>query len=191
MSVSRKANVALIGEPHVGKTTIANRLVNDPVLDDYYPTIGASMVKIPYQASDGPTWFYLWDTAGMEKYRSLAPVFYRDSHAAIIVYDVSDRATFEKLEMWRALYQENVGAANPILIVGNKTDLAGRIAVPPEEGELWAEGHQCQFATVSAKAGTNLDALVPKVAAMLRSAEVASAERAVPQPADPAQAGCC
>jgi small GTP-binding protein len=166
MHEAAKWNIALIGEPHVGKSTIASRLVNERVSDDYCPTIGASMVKVFYQKNGTVTWFYLWDTAGMEKYRSLAPIFYRDSRAAIIVYDVCDRESFNKLDMWRTLYQENVGISNPILIVGNKIDLPVP-SVSADEARLWAEGHQCEFTEVSAKTEKNLESILSKLGEMV------------------------
>ena len=116
-------NISMIGDACVGKTTIAGVLLNKKFSNDYEPTIGGSLVSIPFTDNDTKKCFYIWDTAGMEKYRSLAPVYYRDSLAAIIIYDVNSRVSFEHLEDWINHYRDNNKKNMPIMIIGNKIDL--------------------------------------------------------------------
>jgi Ras-related protein Rab-5C len=165
-------NVSLIGESMVGKTTIAQCLARNEFLTEYKPTIGASMMKILYEApGQEPKMLLIWDTAGTEKYRSLAPVYYRDSAAAVVVYDVSLQETFTRVGDWITLYRGSCDDSNPILIIGNKLDLGP--VVETSAGACFAEANGCQFLEVSAKDGTNMDAVLPRLSEMLDDSKAA------------------
>ena len=153
----------MIGESFVGKTTIANMLCNESFSNTYTPTIGASMLKIPYDENDSTSFFYLLDTAGMEKYRSLAPAYYRDSSACLLVYDVTNLDSFNNLGNWFKLYREHASPYAPCVVIGNKIDLEEERKVDQEEGKQFAEKNCCQFLEVSAKDGKNLHQIIPMI----------------------------
>jgi small GTP-binding protein len=157
---------------------------------EYRATIGASMVKIPYVPKEaGPVkWFYFWDTGGMEKYRSLAPIYYRDSCAALIVYDVTERQTFAQLDTWLRLYRESCGKSNPVIVIGNKIDLNKR-QVEESEGKEYATEHMCEFMEVSAKTGHGIDRILVKLDALLEGSN--AAVRMSTQQAVPNKQKCC
>ena len=93
----------MLGESGVGKTSIVQRFVTkDNFKEENPPTIGASFVSklVNIQGTDNNMKFQIWDTAGQEKYRSLASMYYKDAQVAIIVYDISKRATFEAVKFW-------------------------------------------------------------------------------------------
>jgi small GTP-binding protein len=165
-----RANISVIGEAYVGKTTIASAMMKIEFTTEYKPTVGASMVKIPFESPGKPLkWFYIWDTAGMEKYRSLAPVYYRDSTAALVVFDLSNRQSFTKLTDWLKLYRDTCGSTNPVLIAGNKLDLER--VVTYEEGFAFAQMMQCEYVEVSAKTGDGISDVLPKLAELLESSD--------------------
>jgi small GTP-binding protein len=185
--VRMRATVSVIGEGAVGKTTSAGAMMKIEFTTEYKPTVGASMVKIRYQSPGEPLkWFYIWDTAGMEKYRSLAPVYYRDSTAAMVVYDLSNRQSFTKLTDWLKLYRDTCGSGNPIIIVGNKRDLER--AVSSEEAISFAQMLQCEYMEVSAKTGVGIGDILPKLAVLLDSLD--SPVRVVSR-GPIGSAGCC
>jgi small GTP-binding protein len=160
-------NCTLIGDFAVGKTTIAGAMMKINFTSEYRPTIGASMVKIPYECQGGQVkWFYFWDTAGTEKYKALAPVYYRDSRAALVVYDVTERETFKKLDSWLHLYRDSCGDANPVIVIGNKIDLSTR-EVDTNEGRQYAEENRCHFMEVSAKTGDGISNILVELDALL------------------------
>jgi len=100
----------------------------------------------------------LWDTAGQEQYRSLTRSYYRKSHGAIIVYDVTRRESFTKLEEWITAVREESGNENTqLLLVGNKTDLAEDREVTTEEGIKFAREHSLNFLETSALNGSNVN----------------------------------
>lgn len=145
-------NITLIGDSCVGKTTIANALLDEPYSTTYKPTIGASMVKVPFDSDGSVEWFYLWDTAGMEKYRAIAPVYYRGSEAAVVVFDVSNRATLEHVSDWCGFYKSVVGD-KALLIVGNKTDLLAEEEIDELRADVEAVAREmnAEFLFTSAK----------------------------------------
>jgi small GTP-binding protein len=182
----RKSAVALIGEAFVGKTTIASALMKHPFSTDYKPTVGASMVRIPYPEGEGTHWFYIWDTAGMETYRSLAPIYYRDSLAAVLVYDIANLDSFEKMPDWVKLYRESCGPHRPILIVGNKIDLDR--TVPKDTAEQYAKSIKSEYLEVSAKEGTDIGNIIPTLHQLIGSSR---RQRLVTEPVQEKRDGCC
>jgi small GTP-binding protein len=173
----------------VGKTTIAGAMMKVKSTEEYNPTIGAAMVKIPYVHENRPVkWFYFWDTGGMEKFRALAPVYYRDSSAALVVYDVTKRQTFERVDSWVRLYRDSCSDANPVIVIGNKIDLDKR-EVDASEGEQYAAQNKCQFMEVSARTGDGISKILAELDTLLEEAA-----RGVPPPtrlADKTKQNCC
>ena len=89
----------ILGEPGVGKTCIANRLVNNDY-KECEPTTGASYSKkvIFYSNFNRSIKFDIWDTAGQEKYRSMNKIFYKDAKVALLVYDITRKSSFEEIK---------------------------------------------------------------------------------------------
>ena len=150
-------NISIIGNCSVGKTAIANAMIHMPFNEEYAPTVGASLVKVNYKGN----LFYLWDTCGMEKYRSLAPVYFRGSMAAVLVFAVDDQKSFESLRYWMQFYRSTVGSANPVVIVANKTDVDN--LVDTDTAREWASSVDCPFVCVSAKTGLGLDTVLDEL----------------------------
>lgn len=153
----------MIGESFVGKTTLANVLLKQQFVNEYQPTVGGSLFSVSHAISEEETvTFFIWDTAGMEKYRSLAPVYYRDSVAAIVVFDVSCKESFEKLSLWINYYRDITDPKSPILIIGNKIDISER-RVTEAEGAQFASDQNCAYIETSAKTFENVDLILPKM----------------------------
>ena len=169
----KKFNISLIGDPHVGKTTLANMLLNKSFSDEYEPTIGASMLKIPYTEGDETFWFHVFDTAGMEKYRSLAPVYYRDSNLAVLVFDLSEFDSFTHVQDWLELYRNYAEPSNPILLIGNKLDMLSEEENDEtrktifEKAKQWSSENKIAFMQTSAKENKNVDQILPNVYSLL------------------------
>ena len=99
---SLQCKVALIGETRVGKTSIINRYISDNFSSSLSPTPGASFtVKTVFiKDYNQPIKFEIWDTAGQEKYRSLAKVFYKNAAAIILIYDITKRESLEEIKKY-------------------------------------------------------------------------------------------
>lgn len=67
----------------------------------------------------------LWDTAGQEKYKSIARIYYQDAKIAILVYDVTSKISFEEMQVWAEELRNHAQPNIVMAVVGNKTDLLG------------------------------------------------------------------
>ena len=94
--------VVLIGESGVGKTSIINRYISNTFSATLTATPGASFTTktIYLKEYDQSIKFEIWDTAGQEKYRSLAKVFYKNASVCILVYEITRRLSFEELKKY-------------------------------------------------------------------------------------------
>merc|ERR1712228_462138 len=102
-----------------------------------------------------------------ERFRSLIPSYIRDAAAAVVVYDVTNRNTFESTKKWIEDVRAERGEDAVLALIGNKSDLEDGRQVPPEEGQQQAEEYRAMFLETSAKADTNITHLFTQVAAAL------------------------
>ena len=162
-----KIKIALIGDPAVGKTSIAKRCTDpeETIQEPYKPTVGAnySIKTIPVDGKEIE--LQIWDTAGQELYRSVAPLYYRGADAGIFIYDVTSEITFTNLKEWIDTFCGVAGDDKTIFIVGNKIDLSENIAVNEEEANKWATESGYFNFRVSAKDNTNIQQLFESIAA--------------------------
>ena len=159
---SPKYKLILLGDQGVGKSCILNRFLNDTFIEDYQATIGLDFQSKNVQIENQAIHLLLYDTAGQEKFRSLIPMYTRDANIILLVYDISNKDTFNHLPDWiRDLTNVNI---NEIIfvIVGNKIDLNAQRAVTLEEGQKFAEEHDFLFQEISAKTGIGFSELFYK-----------------------------
>lgn len=156
-----------IGDSSVGKTCIINRFLRDTFDVDEPNTIGALYDSFVQEHNGKVIEIQLWDTAGQEQYRALGPVYFRSAAAALVVFDLTNRESFNNLADWIKAFR-SVGGDNTILIViGNKCDLPDR-QIQTAEAKEWAKDHDCSYVETSAKTGQGIkvlfDALVTSIA---------------------------
>jgi len=133
----------------------------------YQATIGIDFLSKTMYLEDRTVRLQLWDTAGQERFRSLIPSYIRDSSVAIVVYDITNRASFMNTSKWVDDVRAERGNDVIIILVGNKTDLNDRRQVTPDEAEKRAKELNIMFIETSAKAGHNVKALFRKIAQAL------------------------
>lgn len=126
MSANRFAQfkIVLLGESAVGKSSIVHRFVKNTFDDMRESTIGAAFLTQSITFDNTTIKFEIWDTAGQERYKSLAPMYYRNAHAALCVYDLTSRASFTKAQDWIRELKKQAPEGIVIALVGNKSDLA-------------------------------------------------------------------
>jgi len=169
-----KYKLVFLGDESVGKTSIITRFMYDTFDDTYKVTIGIDFVSKTMYLEDRIVRLQLWDTAGQERFRSLIPSYIRDSSVAVVVYDITNRASFLNTDRWIEDIKTERGNDVVIMLVGNKTDLHGKRQVSVEEGEGKAKqlgGEGIMFIETSAKGGFNVKALFRKLALALPGAE--------------------
>ena len=130
--------ILLIGDSGVGKSSLLNRFCDDSFTEKQLTTIGVDF-KVKYvEVKDRKFKLAIWDTAGQERFRTLTSSYYRGAHALILVYDTSDRKTFENLTYWlEEVKKYSTNADALIMIVGNKLDASREVST--------AQGQECAF----------------------------------------------
>lgn len=142
----------------------------------YQATIGIDFLSKTMYLEDRTVRLQLWDTAGQERFRSLIPSYIRDSSVAVVVYDVSNRASFLNTAKWIEDVRAERGSDVVLCLVGNKTDLGNdKRQVSTEEGEERAQKDGIMFMECSAKAGYNVKSLFRKLATALPNEKAANA----------------
>jgi len=171
----RKYKLVFIGDQAVGKTSIISRFMYDTFDNHYASTIGIDFVSKSVPVDDGTVRLQLWDTAGQERFRSLIPSYIRDSHVAVIVFDITSRESFESTSKWIQDVRAQRGNDVVLVLVGNKTDLADKREVTAAEIEERANKEEIMFIETSAKDGFNVKLLFRRLATALPSLESSTA----------------
>uniref|UniRef100_A0A7S1FJ81 Uncharacterized protein n=1 Tax=Noctiluca scintillans TaxID=2966 RepID=A0A7S1FJ81_NOCSC len=149
--------VLLIGDSGVGKSCLLLRFADDMYTESYISTIGVDF-KIRTLNQEGKTVkLQIWDTAGQERFRTITSSYYRTAHGIIVVYDVTDKESFNNVRHW--LQEIDKYAADGVnkLLVGNKCDLAQKRHVTYEEAHELAKSMGMQFMETSAKNAHNVE----------------------------------
>eukprot|EP00656_Telonema_subtile_P032581 TRINITY_DN3580_c0_g1_i4.p1 TRINITY_DN3580_c0_g1~~TRINITY_DN3580_c0_g1_i4.p1 ORF type:complete len:212 (-),score=51.57 TRINITY_DN3580_c0_g1_i4:243-878(-) len=166
--------VVLLGEGRVGKTSTVLRYVQDKFDDKMQATIQASFLKKVLAINQTSINMAIWDTAGQERFHSLGPIYYRDADGAVLVYDVTDGESFEKVKTWVKELRKMVGKNICLSIVGNKCDRERERQVSAEEGASYAESVGAVYHNTSAKLNRGIEEtffdLAKRSALMSRSA---------------------
>jgi len=149
---STNFKVVILGSTGVGKTCIVNQYLKGEFDENSVTTNGSSYSTKEIIVDDQKIILDIWDTAGQEKYKSLTKYFYKDSKIAIMVYDISEKSTFDELKnFWLGQIQE-YGAKDTIFwVIGNKSDLYIQEEVSENEGKQFAESIGASFKQTSAK----------------------------------------
>ena len=149
-----KYKLIFLGDQYVGKSCIINSFVNDTFTEEYIATIGLDFQnKEDYQIDNQDIHLSLYDMSGLEKYRTLIPLYVKNADIFLLVYDVTSKDSFTHLSNWLKIFTDNeIDIKDKIFaVVGNKTDLNDRREVNAEEGENYAKEHDFIFLEVSAK----------------------------------------
>jgi len=173
-----KYKLVFLGDQGVGKTSIITRFMYDSFDKNYQATIGIDFLSKTMYLEDRTVRLQLWDTAGQERFRSLIPSYIRDSSVAVIVFDITNRASFLNTSKWIEDVRNERQNDVIIILVGNKTDLSEKRQVSVEEGEDKANKDGIMFIESSAKAGFNIKALFRKLATALPGMETAQVQPA-------------
>lgn len=152
-------HVVVIGSASVGKTSLINRIIEnkyDPITS---PTTGSAFFQYKSNNPNHPE-IQLWDTAGMERYRSLNSIFYREAVAAVLVFDITKFTSFQELDDWLKEFITQAPPNPSIVIAANKNDLRDDAEVTPEDIQAYASQHQLDYFATSAFTGENVEEMI-------------------------------
>ncbi|KAH0795334.1 small GTP-binding protein [Histomonas meleagridis] len=148
--------VVFIGDASVGKTSILNNLF-DIRFDEYEPsTVGANYQLFTNDIKNTHVEIQIWDTAGQERYRTLGPIYYRNSIGALVVFDLTSRNSFTNLPSWIQEFTQIADQDAVIYIAGNKSDLKDERMISTNEAQAWAESNGYRYFETSARTGEGI-----------------------------------
>jgi len=151
ISVTRQ-KIIFVGDAATGKTSIINRIIDNPFNDIYEVSIGIDFMSKNIRFRGQNTKIQIWDSAGQEKYKGLIPSYIRNSSIVFLVYDVSKRSSFDNIMNW-INFVRNIEKTIMVLC-GNKIDLNRE--VEKNEGEELARKNGLLFFECSAKTNENI-----------------------------------
>ena len=157
MNKSITYKIVLLGNSGVGKSSIAHKYVRDNFCKLREPTIGAAFLTKKHIINNIEYNLEIWDTAGQERYRSLTPMYYRGSHFAIIVYDITSNQSLFEAKRWVNEIKRIINKNIVIILVGNKYDLINKRQVEKNLIEEYCKENEILFMEVSAKTGENIN----------------------------------
>ena len=149
--------ILLLGSIAVGKTAILSRYIKNEFLDIHKCTIKCDFqLKVVNVNNTTQAKLSIWDTCGDEKFRAITRQYYNDAHGILLIYDISNRDTFDDIEKWVEDIKNSAPADCAIFLIGNKSDLIDKRQVTYQEGKNKAEELGLLFNEVSAKNGDNI-----------------------------------
>ena len=151
ISVTRH-KIIFVGDACTGKTSIINRIIDNPFNDTYEVSIGIDFMSKNIRFRGQNIKIQIWDSAGQEKYMGLIPSYVRNSSIVFIVYDVANRDTFNNVENWIS-FVKNIEKTT-LILCGNKVDLSREVET--KEGQELASKEGILFFECSAKTNENI-----------------------------------
>ncbi|KAK4775499.1 hypothetical protein SAY87_023460 [Trapa incisa] len=148
----------LIGDSGVGKSNLLSRFARGEFYLDSKPTIGVEFACRNVKVRDKLIKAQIWDTAGQERFRAITSSYYRGALGALMVYDITRRATFESMKKWLRELRDFGNPDMVVVLVGNKSDLIRSREVAREEGKNLAEAESLCFMETSALENLNVEA---------------------------------
>ena len=99
----------------------------------------------------------IWDTAGQERFKNITASYYRGGNGILLIYDITDRESFQSLNSWLIEIEKNANKNVKIILIGNNCDLEDKREVSYQEGKDFAQNNNMLFFEVSAKNNTNIN----------------------------------
>ncbi|KAF0881198.1 RAB26 protein, partial [Crocuta crocuta] len=170
--------VMLVGDSGVGKTCLLVRFKDGAFLaGTFISTVGIDFRNKVLDVDGMKVKLQIWDTAGQERFRSVTHAYYRDAHALLLLYDVTNKASFDNIQAWLTEIHDYAQRDVVLMLLGNKAsarptlcavDSAQERVVKREDGEKLAKEYGLPFMETSAKTGLNVDLAFTAVAKELK-----------------------
>ncbi|KAG4077569.1 hypothetical protein HA402_002996 [Bradysia odoriphaga] len=159
----------LLGDSGVGKTSfLVQYNTGEFRAGSFSATVGIALTNKIVSLDSTRVKLQIWDTAGQERFRSVTHAYYRDAHALLLLYDVTNKVSFDNIRAWLGEIREYAQEDVVIMLLGNKADCPER-EVRKEDGERLAREYNVSFLETSAKNGLNVELAFLTVAKKLKS----------------------
>ena len=147
----------LVGDSGVGKSSLLFRFAENTFTDSFINTIGVDFRSRTLEIDGKKAKLQIWDTAGQERFRTITSTYYRGAQGIILVYDVTNYASFENIQDWLHDVEKGTDENAKLCLIGNKADLVETKCVSTEEGLAYAKSVNIDFMECSAKTASNVD----------------------------------
>ena len=152
-----KIKLMVLGDSSVGKSSILTKYCKNQFFTKYITTIGIDFQTKYLNINNKKIKVQIWDTAGQERYRVVTKNYFNTSNGFIIIYDITDRRSFNNINNWMEQIESFIGKEVKCILFGNKNDLENKRDVQIEEGKELAKKYNCPFFETSAKEGNNIE----------------------------------
>lgn len=149
-----EGKLIVVGDSNSGKTSIIAAFTRGEVNASTRPSIGVAFSKKNVTVPGATVNFQVWDTAGQEKFRSINTLYYRNAAAAIIVFDVTSRSSFDHVPGWLGEIRAQGARRMVIGLAANKVDLKRQVS--QEESREFARANDLVYGETSAKTGAGI-----------------------------------
>ena len=173
--------IIIVGAGKVGKTSLTIRFAEDRFRESYLPTLGVDFLTKNLTADGKQIKLQLWDTGGQEFVMSLLPFYFSGAAGAVLVYDITNRNSFNSLDYWLKQIKTNAGNI-PITLVGNKIDIADQRKVSAEEAQAFAKAKNLIYIETSAKTGVSVPDLFENIVNVIMNIEKEKVAQAKAKP---------
>ncbi|CAD8112247.1 unnamed protein product [Paramecium sonneborni] len=147
--------------------------------NNFYNTIGVDFKTKTVTIGEHNVKLQIWDTAGQDRFRTITCSYYRGAQGIIIVYDITDRESFENVKTWIAEIDKYASESVNRMLVGNKADITERREVSYEEGLELSRQYQFPFYETSAKSSINVEAAFTHITKNILNREIHNSKAVV------------
>lgn len=151
--------VVLLGDGSVGKTSSLHRYIDGKFQDVYSPTMGVDILHQEVTIDDKKVNLQFWDIGGQDHFAKIRTRFYRNASLGLLVFDVTNKASFDHLDGWVAECYDNLKREIPLVLVGNKIDLVNLRMITSSQVEEWIANSRAKVVAwfeTSAYTGVNV-----------------------------------
>ena len=151
-----RINIMTLGNTEVGKSCFILRFTDNIFQEIYLATVGIDFKTKTETVNNKQYKIYLYDTTGQEKYKSIALNIIKNAQGIILMYDITDRKSFESIPDWIKSVKDAKGSNFPMILLGNKLDKEDVRVIKEKEGKELADEYKIKFFETSNKTGTNI-----------------------------------
>ena len=148
--------IVIIGDQHVGKTSILSKYKYETIEENYAPTIGIDFLTKNVFLEDKTIRLIMWDTAGQERFKSLIPSYLKNANSIILTFDITSKNSFNSLNKWLEDIKNHVQDGVFIVLCGNKIDLNNKRQVSFEDAKKFAKDKDLIYVETSAITGEGI-----------------------------------
>mmetsp|Transcript_28765 Transcript_28765/g.48524 ORF Transcript_28765/g.48524 Transcript_28765/m.48524 type:complete len:276 (+) Transcript_28765:144-971(+) len=146
----------MLGDSGVGKSSLVLQYAHEEFTSNFVTTIGIDYKIKLLKLGKTKIKLQIWDTAGQERFRTITTSYFKGADGIMLVYDLTDRESFENIVVWAKDIREHADPHVGIILVGNKKDLTSQREISYDEGLQLARRMNVHFYEVSAKVGDNV-----------------------------------